>query len=199
MPAYWSMEIEFDKRAASVRKFYDCLAECGVFFLAGFRKSKGFSYEEVLANHEAYFFDSAFKDGPYYQDLFHFNGFSEVRGYWDFKNTALFTIIIPEDDFLFWDRGVSPESKDFRNVDAMKIVKTLALELWKRLDLLTIQTAWECSDVPASFFELYDNGYPPQAEPFAIVKGMINIAGLRTTAIDKNGILIENENNWFYV
>lgn len=198
MPAYWSIDFESDKSKNSIREFYDKLAECQVAFLKGCRDSEGLSYDESLAVHERCKLDPLWGRDSYFQDLFNFNDFSEVRGYWTFGKTAQFELIIPEDDFLFCGGSISPASKEYRNTAAMDSVKNLALKLWDKLDLLLVQTAWECSDVPCSYAELLAKGHPPQAEPFAIVNRALNPFCSSATEIGKNGLLVENSDNWLF-
>ncbi len=201
MPEYFSVEIEFDKTAETgslVRDLFDCLAKEGVSFLRGDRKSEGFSIEQQITVNQNYINDNGDdRDGSYYQTQFRFLGFSEVRGYWDVDRDSIsFALIIPE--FDFYEELENYERK--RHEEKMNAVKELCVHLWKMLSVVSIQTAWECSDVPPMYAELSAK-YPPQTEPFSIVPSAKYHPqwGMTEQPIERDGVLLEEEENWLWI
>ena len=108
-------------------------------------------------------------------------------------------MIIPEDDFVEWTK-TNGEYIPHHKFEKMNLLKTFAKILWNSIEILAIQTAWECSDCPPKANHILSK-IKPQAEPFCIIKesALIDKLGLPLEKIGKNGVLIEDQDNWNYV
>lgn len=97
------------------------------------------------------------------------------------SSTFDFNLIIPEDDFVEYIKngdGYVPHNK----TEKMNLLKTIAKLMWNSLEILAIQTAWECSDYPPKAKNIL-NTIRPQVEPFCIIKN--------SSIIDKLGLPFE--------
>ena len=79
----------------------------------------------------------------------------------------------------------------------MELVKNLAVEIWEKTAVLAIQTSWELSEPPCILNDI-ENGAAPICEPFCIIpRDLVNSSwGIDGEPIGKNGILLDNRDNW---
>ncbi|MDD5823242.1 MAG: hypothetical protein PUD55_02265 [Firmicutes bacterium] len=201
MPAYFGFNIEFNKDAQNnslVQVLFDALAENKVNFNGGFRRSEGYTFEQQIKANQDYVNGSDdMHNGSFYQALFSFSDFSEVRGYWKVSDGELmFHMIIPEEDFYEY-----VEHKTVHLTDKMNAVKDLCVSLWRMVpSILCIQTFWECSEIPPKYCRISAKR-PPQTEPFSIVQKLkYNDAWcINGRAIERAGMLLEIDENWLWI
>ena len=130
----------------------------------------------------------------YKQALYRFGDFSEARVYLfnrELTDEFAFHLILPEDDFL------EPDQPPRRRTDQMEQIQTLMIRMWNAMDLLLIQTGWECSELPISAAAL-ERGCQPLTEPYAIVPSRLVKAkwNCDRREIGRDGTLLIDENNW---
>ena len=205
MPAYFTVAFSLreDPTAPdSVAQFYQALEQCGLRFLRGYWHAEADTLKEIvkwnaakLRDHYVPGMQDEYQQ-HYKQALYRFGDFSEARVY--LLNHALtdefaFHLIIPEDDFFGSDKGSSPK----RRRDRMEQIETLLIRMWNSSELLSIQTGWECSDMPVSASAL-ERGCRPLTEPFAIVPARLVKEKWRCERrkIGREGVLLIDENNW---
>lgn len=200
MPAYFGVSIEFDRQNITqcfVHDFYEAMAKHGATFDKGYYKADGLTYNEIVKLNQKYL-SGDLKDGYMYQVLFNFGDYSEVRGYWDNDEGVVFSIIIPEDDFISWNEN----NKGYDRLNnRMSCVKNLAISLWKDFNALAIQTSWECSDIPPTYKDILKEKVQPQAEPFSIIPKTAYLPkwNIDNAEIANEGLLLENNKNWLYL
>lgn len=94
-----------------------------------------------------------------------YQSFSEVRLFIfniQKKDSFSFNIIIPEDDFIKFNRGTAKYDPQ-----VISVLKQLACDIWQWEYVDAIQTSLELSDGDVSFDKI-EKGELPSAEPFAI-------------------------------
>lgn len=132
--------------------------------------------------------------------LFEFLDFTEVRLFVinnKNSNTFHYILIIPEDDILELTL-IDNKYKISKNFEKMNILKDLAKQIWiNNKDVLAIQTGWECSDFPPKAEIILKDG-KPQCEPFCIIQNQNISNDYNYEIIGRNGVLIENNDNWNY-
>lgn len=202
MPAYFSLNIELPIKPNAVRHFYRAFEKSGAAFIGGARSAEGHSFDEIIQWNQNFIEEKTLsKRDIFMQFYFDYDGFSEVRSYVFAsidESTFWVRIIIPEDDFYEYTR-VNESLSTYEKRDRMESVKQLALRIWEHSQALSIQTEWEYSDCAPHYIEIV-KGTPPQVEPFCIIPSNAhreewNMACAPTA---RNGVLIENEKNWFY-
>ena len=208
MPAYFEIDFQYQKSditESTVEDFFSLLTSCGLVYRSGFWHSENDNLTDilkwnqkklqenlVLGYTEHYFHD-------YKQMLFNFCDFSEVRlivNNFSDDQSFSFYLIIPEDDFVDYDKA----NGDERLVEKMEIIKNLAVQMWSQGKMNCIQTAWEGSDCVPDYKDII-KGMEPSIEPFAIVPdntycGTWNCSCEKTK---RNGVLLKNDDNWFYI
>ncbi len=87
-----------------------------------------------------------------------------------------------------------------KKTERMEVLKNLARSVWKKTELLSVQTAWECSDIPPMVKDISET-VTPQAEPFCIIPKPFaaQFHDLPFEIIDNNSVLIEEKDHWFYL
>lgn len=198
MPAYFTVAFSLKDDPNQVGAFYQALGQCGLRFLDGFWHSEGDTLEEIvqwnaakLRNHDVPGIKEEYMQ-HYKQALFRFGDFSEARVYLFYPaqtDEFAFHLILPEDDFFDADQT--------RRTDRMEQIQTLMIRMWNTLDLLSIQTAWECSRPPISAAKL-ERGCQPMTEPYAIVPTCFVKAKWECDRreVGRNGTLLIDEDNW---
>ena len=208
MPAYFSVYFELEKTKTAIGDFYKAAIDSGLAFKRGFEGNEGNSLADVIAwnqskldeNFQLRLTDDFSKN--FKLSWFDFSDFTEVGlGVINNKRTSTFRfqLIIPEDDFLDYVE----ENDDcivLRKEEKMDFVKSFARSMWNRLDIVAIQTAWECSDYPPRAKNISRNK-KPQSEPFCIIKkaSVAESLGLPFEKIEKNGFFIEDRDNWLFI
>lgn len=214
MSAYFNIDFQYKKTdfcGTTVKDFFEKLLHCGLIYKSGFlhplNNSSNDSLDEILTwnqrkletvlgleNNEPY--------SPFYkQMLFNFHDFSEVRliinDFNEFyeRNYFSFYLIIPEEDFLEYD-----DRKYKHLYQKMKIIEDFACSMWETGDICCIQSSWECSDGATDFTDI-TKGATPSIEPFAIVPDhMYNAEWICSREnIGINGVILKNNDNWFYI
>lgn len=208
MPAYFSICFQYQKADmtnSTVEDFFSLLTSCGLVYKSGFFHSKNDDLIDILKwnqkklqeDFELGYTESYFHD--YKQMLFDFYDFSEVRFMVDnirANSSFSFYLIIPEDDFVEHDKT----NRFKRLEEKMEFIKTLAVQMWSRGNMKCIQTVWECSDCVADYKDII-RGAEPSIEPLAIVPDSTYNANWKCSCekIERNGVLLRNDDNWFYV
>lgn len=84
--------------------------------------------------------------------------------------------------------------------EKMEIIKKLAVQMWGRGNMKCIQTGWECSDCVTDYKDII-RGTEPSIKPFAIVPDNAYNVKWKCSCekIERNGVLLSNDNNWFYI
>ena len=210
MAAYFSIDFQYKKTDfcdTTVKDFFEKLLHCGLIYKSGFQHpendSLNDSLDEILIwnqrklekvfeleNTEPY---SLF----YKQMLFYFHDFSEVRliinDFYYGKHFS-FYLIIPEEDFLEYD------GRKYKHLyPKMKIIEDFVCSMWETGDICCIQSSWECSEGATDFADI-TKGATPSIEPFAIVPdSMYNTEWICSCEnIERNGVFLKNNDNWFY-
>ena len=208
MPAYFSISFELNKYKTAIKDFCNALVDAGLVFKSGYWGFENDSFDDIVAWNQNKL-DNNFQLGytehhsrDFKQMLFDFSDFSEVRLYImnDKKaSTFEFQLIIPEDDFVEWIK-TNDEYISHNKIEKMNLLKAVAKILWNTVEILAIQTAWECSDVPPKAKQI-SSKIKPQIEPFCIVKAssVIDELGLPFEKVGQNGVLIEDYDNWNYL
>ena len=198
MPAYFTVAFTLRENPDQVGPFYQALEQCGVRYQGGFWHSDGDTLEEIvqwnaakLRNHDVPGIKEEYTQ-HYKQALFRFGDFSEARVYLFYPaktDEFAFHLILPENDFFDVDQTL--------RTDRMEQIQTLMIRMWNAMDLLSIQTAWECSEVPRSGAAL-ERGCHPLTEPYAIVPTRFVKAkwNCDRREIGSGGTLLTDENNW---
>lgn len=198
MPAYFTVSFSLRDDPNQVRLFYQALEQSGLRYQSGFWHSEGDTLEEIvqwnaakLRNHDVPGIKEEYTQ-HYKQALFRFGDFSEARVYLFFPaqtDEFAFHLILPEDDFFDADQT--------RRTDRMEQIKELMLQMWSAMDLLSVQTCWECSQLPISAAKL-ERGCQPMTEPYAIVptRFVKTKWDCDRREICRGGTLLTDENNW---
>ena len=199
MPAYFDIEIAFNEKLLTetfVRDFFSVLANNCMTLREGYWKSKGYTLDQQIEINQKFIEGKeADNDGSCHQSLFSFEEFTEVRGYWSHNHDGItFRLIIPEEDFV----DIFAGKEIVKYYDKMDIVKNFFAKVWSFPAVQLIQTAWECSDLPPALSQI-NKKMPPQVEPFAIIPEAVYQKdwGINCEQIDKDGLLLEMEDNWF--
>lgn len=208
MPAYFCVRFELSKRAITFYDFYDVLVHSGLSFKSGYWGCESETFEEIQSWNQKKL-DADFELGftedhshDFKQIQFAFDEYSEVRvivSNTKTETTFFVNLIIPEDDFLKYEKN-GERYKVIRLPEKMERIKEFAKRVWVDYDVLTVQTEWECSeDRPTKYPDL-SGACPPQTEPFSIVPSNKYCAewGFASEEIDRNGILLENDEAWYY-
>ena len=208
MPAYFSIDFQYKKsdlRHTTVKDFFENLLVCGLIYKSGFWNSENNELNEILIWNQAKLeedfhlgYTEHYSHG-YKQMLFNFHEFSEVRliiNNFAESKTFSFYLIIPEEDFIEYDDTNKCKHLEHR----MKIIEELACHMWEVGDMCCIQSAWECSDVVTSIIDII-KGTEPSIEPFAIVPENTYYTKWKCSCekINRNGIVLRNDDNWFYI
>ena len=207
MPAYFSIDVELPITPNAVKHFFLAFENSGAEFSGGFWDASNASYDDLIQWSQRYiegkekWFDKKRGRSIVKQFLFNYDDFTECRVYvWPCTNDNNFRIhvILPEEDFYEYknnDGSLSCRKKR----DRMDSIKELAICIWEKSNAITIQTAWECSDIPPPYQEIL-KGTPPQVEPFCIIpaEAYRDKWKMSYVPIARNGRLIENDKNWFY-
>lgn len=207
MSAYFSLSIELPASPNAVRHFFSALQKNGAIFKCGFLDAQNDSYDELIQWNQRYMegketgYDKKTKRSCIKQLLFDFDEFSEFRAYLSPISDESFCvdIIVPEED-LYEYNDLGGSSPIHKKHELMDVIKNLALDIWRDTPSTAIQTAWECSDVPPYLQEIQKNT-PPMAEPFCIIPASLYKEAWKMPAVptEKDGVLIEIPQNWFYV
>ena len=207
MPAYFSLNFELNKSPTAIKDFCNALVDSGFAFKSGYWGFENDSFDSIIAWNQNKL-DDNFQLGytehhshDFKQMLFDFTNFSEVRLYVmnDKKSSTFgFHLIIPEDDFVEWTKD-NDEYIPHNKIEKMALLKNIAIAMWNSIEILAIQTAWECSDVPPKAKHI-SRKTRPQIEPFCIIKdsSVLDSLGLPFEKVGRNGVLIEDHNNWNY-
>ena len=201
MPAYFTAAFSLREDPADpnqVGQFYQALEQCGLRFLRGYWHAERDALEEIvqwnaakLRDHYVPGMQDEYQQ-HYKQALFRFGGFSEARVYLFNRAPAdefAFHLIIPEEDFF--------DADETRRTDRMEQIRSLMIRMWNTMDLLSIQTGWERSEMPLSAAAL-ERGCQPLTEPYAIVPTRLVNAkwNCEHRALGRDGTLLIDENNW---
>ncbi len=209
MPAYFSISFELNKSKTAIKDFCNSLIDAGFVFKSGYWGFENDSFDDIVAWNQDKL-DNNFQLGytehyshDYKQMLFDFSDFSEVRLFVtnDRKSSTFeFDLIIPEYDFVEWIKN-NDKHIPHNKFEKMDLLKVIAKTMWNSLEILAIQTAWECSDCPPKAKHI-SSKIKPQIEPFCIIKEssvIDKLGGLPFERVGKNGVLIEEHNNWNYL
>lgn len=205
MPAYFSVEFQYTKKdIGKIREIYNALLACGLKFKSGYYGSENDSWDDIIAWNQSKF-DDDFELGyeehyshDFKQILFDFYDFSEVRLFIVNLHGASeisFHLIIPEADLI----GNTKPCDTMMQTDKMKLIKQLAIDMWRHGGICSIQVGWEGSECAVSMEEMI-NGIKPIAEPFAVVPRALYRSewGLEKREIEGDGAFIYNEEHWYY-
>jgi len=177
MPAYLSMNMMFTNKRVKpnfIKSIYQQTLGAGFSFLGEFYwendepACKSSSLEDISNWNQSHLEDRLQhshprKDDGYKQILFQREGYSEIRGFWhDFNRYPAFNIIIPEEDVLFYDKGVRYIE------DKILPFILLAKNLWKNSLVDAIQTELEYDDPPYNYNDIA-TGNNIRFRPFAII------------------------------
>lgn len=208
MPAYFTIIFELNKSKTVIKDFCNALLDAGLVFKSGYCGFENDSFDDIVAWNQNKL-DNNFQLGytehyshDFKQMLFDFSDFSEVRLFVmnDKKSSTFdFHLIMPEDDFVEWEKskgGYIPHNK----TEKMDLLKVIAKFMWNSLEILALQTAWECSDYPPKAKNISCKTRP-QTEPFCIIKksSIVDKLGLPFEEIGRNSVLIEDNGNWNYI
>lgn len=199
---FFSINFDFlfeDIYSCFVADFFRVLEEFGLSFKSGFRDGAGKTLSELIDIFQEQLIAQRDFKNKYYQLVFSFEGFSDLRAYWSLSyRGARFTIIIPEEDFADTSATGLPGNTARKNRKAMDKVKVLALHIWERTSVRCIQTAWEWSGVPSMYEDIRDRNEWPQVEPFAILPASdcTAMTATITKSLPKNGFIVEDESGW---
>lgn len=208
MPAYFSIDFQFQKSditKSTVEDFFSLLTSCGLVYKSGFWYSENATLIDILKWNQKKL-EEDFVLGytehyshDYKQMLFNFYDFSEVRlivNNFCGNQSFSFYLIIPEDDFVDYDKTNGNE----RLEEKMEIIKKFAVQMWNCGKMKCIQTAWEYSDCMTDYKDII-RGTEPSIEPFAIVPDNTYNVKWKCSCekIARNGVLLRNDDNWFYV
>ena len=208
MPAYFSIIFELNKSKTAIKDFCASLIGAGLIFKSSYLEFENNSFDDIVAWNQNEF-NNDFQLGytehdshGFKQMLFDFSDFSEVRLHiMNVKkaSTFEFQLIIPEDDFVEWIK-TNGEYIPHNKIEKMNLLKAVAKILWNSIEILAIQTAWECSDYPPKAKHI-SSKTKPQIEPFCIIKesSIIDKLGLPFEKVGQNGVLIEDYDNWNYL
>lgn len=208
MPAYFSVSFELNKSKTAIKDFCYALIDAGLIFKSGYLEFENDSFDDIVAYNQNKL-DHNFQLGytePFSHDfkqmLFIFSVFTEARLFVmnDKKSSTFkFNLIIPEDDFVEWTKN-NDEYIAHKKIEKMNLLKAVAKTLWNSLEILAIQTAWECSDCPPRA-KYISSKTKPQIEPFCIIKesSLIDKLALPFEKVGKNGVLIEDQDNWNFL
>lgn len=208
MPAYFSIDFQYQKSditKSTVDDFFTLLTSCGLVYKSGFEDSGNDNLIDILKWNQKKLqedFMMEYKEHyshDYKQMLFDFYDFSEVRlivHNFCCNQSFSFYLIIPEDEFVDYKKTNGNE----RLEEKMEIIKKLAVQMWSRGNMKCIQTVWECSDCVTDYKDII-RGTEPSIEPFAIVPDNTYNVKWKCTykKIVRNGVLLKNDDNWFYV
>ncbi len=201
---YFSIDFDFlseDIYDGFVADFIRVLEEYGLSFKCGDRDGAGKTLSELTDILQKQLQEQAEFSDKYYQLIFSFEGFSDLRAYFpvDYRGVR-FSIIIPEEDFADKYATGLPSDNARKNRKAMNKLKALAVHIWEKTNVRCIQTAWEWSDVPCMYEDIRDRNSLPQVEPFAILPASDYPAMTAsvTKRLPKNGIVVEDESVWKY-
>lgn len=215
-----------DTVKSAVEDFYTALLQCGLSFQSGFMEAKNDSLADIIQwnqkkldeNFELDYTEHCSHD--YKQVLFSFHDFSEARVFiQNVKNfdSVFFMLIIPEAEFVDYTDGHEGNNENavpktlfnltdntvikysiIKKPERMALIKDLIIHMWEIGGMNAIQTGWEGSDYPARFDQLVQ-GAQPNIEPICIVPQDIVRPewDCGQTAIERGGVLLENDENWF--
>ena len=208
MPAYFSISFELNKSKTAIKDFCNALIDAGLVFKSGYWGFENDSFDDIITWNQK-LLDNNFQLGykqhhshDFKQMLFDFSDFSEVRLFIinnENSSTFDFELIIPEDDFIEYEKNGN-EYIPHNRTEKMELLKTLAKSMWNSLEILAIQTFWECSDCPPKAKKI-SNKIKPKAEPFCVIKNssVVEKLGLPFEEIGRNGVLVEDSDNWNYL
>lgn len=208
MPAYFSVSFELNKNKNAIQEFYASLMRFG-FSLNSRHCDENDSIDKIIEwnrNKLNCDYEYGLKD-PYWVDykqiLFEFQGFSEIWAYITNrrkKPTFRISLIIPEDDFVEFEE-IDGKFIVNEHKEKMDVIKDLAKSVWNDMEILAIQTSWECTlDYPPDAKEIL-KGEKPLCEPICIIKNTsaVKKVGLPFEEIGKGGVLLEDFDNWNYM
>ncbi len=208
MPAYFSISFELNKSKTAIKDFCNALIDAGLVFKSGYWGFENDSFDDIITWNQK-LLDNNFQLGykqhhshDFKQMLFDFSDFSEVRLFIinnENSSTFDFELIIPEDDFMEYEKNGN-EYIPHNRTEKMELLKTLAKSMWNSLEILAIQTFWECSYCPPKAKKI-SNKIKPKAEPFCVIKNssVVEKLGLPFEEIGRTGVLVEDSDNWNYL
>lgn len=206
MPAYFSINIELNKTNTIIEDFSKSLLLFGLNFKSGYWGFENDSFAEIIKwnqeklNNNFQLASNEHHSNDYKQMVFEFLDFTEVRLFIINNtniNTFHYILIIPEDDFIE-STLIDNKNKISKKYEKMNVIKDLAKQIWiNNKDVLAIQTGWECSDFPPKADMILKDGNP-QCEPFCIIQNQNISNDYNYEIIGRNGVLIENNDNWNY-
>lgn len=81
----------------------------------------------------------------------------------------------------------------------MRIIEEFACRMWESGGMCCIQTSWECSDGVCDISDII-KGMEPSIEPYAIVPDNTYRTKWKCSCekIGRNGVILRNDDNWFY-
>ena len=203
MPTYFNMTLQFEKNRLKpdfVKELYFKIISCGFEFKSGYWVHENASLDEIIAWNQD-LLEKGFNLGftqhvkhDYMQILFKSEAYSELRGFWMYRDSSIdFNLIIPEYDILnrmggeaFTQSKVTP-------------VKELAKEIWESGIPDAIQTCVECDYGYYSINQIY-SGVNISINPFAILKKDVHkkfpkgfFCDKTASLLGNNGILLESD------
>lgn len=209
MATYFCITFEYSKSGLTnhtVSDFYNNLINNGLSFKGGYWGSEKNTLEEIISWNQQKLNDD-FQLGytehythDYKQVLFNFYGFSVARlfilNYKKYDHFS-FELIIPEDDFLHVKRG--RKRKVIRLYDRMEYVKSLIEKMWDTDTFNYINTTWESTSGYSPVNDLKNNK-EPIIQPYAVIPTELfrDTLKCQSQIIGNNGIMLINENNWYY-
>lgn len=208
MPAYFAINFELNKSKTTIKDFCNALIDVGLVFKSGYWGFENDFFDDIVAwnqnkldnNFQLAYTEHHSQD--FKQMLFDFSDFSEIRLYItndENPSTFDFRLLIPEDDLVEWTKS-NGEYIPYNHTEKMDLLKEIAKLMWNRLELLAIQTVWECSDCPPKA-KKFSSATKPKVEPFCIIKKSSIVDKLRLPfeEVGRNGVLIEDNDNWNYL
>lgn len=206
MPAYFSINIELNKTNTIIEDFSKSLLLFGLNFKSGYWGFENDSFAEIIKwnqeklNNNFQLASNEHHANDYKQMVFEFLDFTEVRLFVinnKNSNTFRYILIVPEDDILELTL-IDNKYKISKKFEKMNILKDLAKQIWiNNKNVLAIQTGWERSDFPPKADIILKN-HQPQCEPFCIIQNLNINTEYEYEIIGRNGVLIENNDNWNY-
>ncbi len=208
MPAYFSITLEFshdelDYNTMDKLKVY--LDHAGLHFRESYNTDRSYTADEVRDHNQKLLEDNfeLAEDQPYtegyYQALYDFGGFSEVRGILlnndPVEGEYSYKIIIPEDEVVGYASG------GYRAIpEKAELIKELIRKMWLFPEIRTIQTGLERTESITTEADIR-SGKLPSACPFAIISerhfNCIDAGSFNTETVDYGGVLLTLKSETF--
>ncbi len=206
MPAYYSINIEFDRRSidyTTVDELNFYLKQAGLRFRKGYWSGEGLSEKEITDRNQELLEknyvpepETDFSEG-YVQTMYDLEGFSGVRGFFinafPGKESFVYELVIEEDEVLEED-GIT-----MKNETAGRILD-LITKIWRMPSVQTIQTTKELEGkvVPAADFGKWKL---PAANPYALVSELqlkkIETEGFDVRKFHVGGVILTSKRYMF--